>query len=176
MADFDRRKPLILVLLLLGGLLTVATIGVAGPGDLGIAPVRAQAAPPPAPLVGPGIAVFFTDPTLDAYRGGPETGMLQAIDAARASLDVAAYDLNLWGLRDALIAAHRRGVKVRMVVEADALDRPEVQVLLDAGIPLVVDRPDGLMHQKFVVVDRRQVWTGSMNFTLNGAYRNDNNL
>ncbi|HUF38994.1 MAG TPA: phospholipase D-like domain-containing protein, partial [Anaerolineales bacterium] len=47
---------------------------------------------------------------------------------------------------------------------------------LDAGIPLVVDRPDGLMHQKFVVVDRRQVWTGSMNFTLNGAYRNDNNL
>jgi phosphatidylserine/phosphatidylglycerophosphate/cardiolipin synthase-like enzyme len=32
------------------------------------------------------------------------------------------------------------------------------------------------MHNKFVVIDRQEVWTGSMNFTINGAYRNDNNL
>jgi len=33
-----------------------------------------------------------------------------------------------------------------------------------------------LMHDKFVVSDRHEVCTGSMNFTVNGAYRNDNNL
>jgi phosphatidylserine/phosphatidylglycerophosphate/cardiolipin synthase-like enzyme len=176
MLEPDRRKPGLLVLLIFLVFLTIAVLGASGPGELGVAPVRAQALPPPAPLVGPGIAVYFTDPTLDAFRGGPETEMLRAIDAARARLDVAAYDLNLWGLRDALIAAHRRGVSVRVVVEADALDRPEVQALIAAGIPLAADRADGLMHQKFVVIDRRQVWAGSMNFTLNGAYRNDNNL
>ena len=32
------------------------------------------------------------------------------------------------------------------------------------------------MHHKFVIIDRSTVWTGSMNFTVNGAYRNDNNL
>jgi phosphatidylserine/phosphatidylglycerophosphate/cardiolipin synthase-like enzyme len=32
------------------------------------------------------------------------------------------------------------------------------------------------MHHKFVVLDRVEVWTGSMNLTINGAYRNDNNL
>jgi phosphatidylserine/phosphatidylglycerophosphate/cardiolipin synthase-like enzyme len=32
------------------------------------------------------------------------------------------------------------------------------------------------MHHKFVVIDRLEVWTGSMNMTLNGAYRNENNL
>jgi phosphatidylserine/phosphatidylglycerophosphate/cardiolipin synthase-like enzyme len=32
------------------------------------------------------------------------------------------------------------------------------------------------MHHKFVVIDGVEVWAGSMNLTLNGAYHNDNNL
>ena len=32
------------------------------------------------------------------------------------------------------------------------------------------------MHNKFVILDRLEVWTGSMNYTINGAYHNDNNL
>ena len=31
------------------------------------------------------------------------------------------------------------------------------------------------MHNKFMVFDRKAVWTGSMNFTENCAYHNDNN-
>ena len=78
--------------------------------------------------------------------------------------------------RDALIEAHRDGVTVRIVVESDYLDEAEVQELIDAGIPVLGDRREGLMHNKFVVIDRQEVWTGSMNFTINGAYRNNNNL
>jgi phosphatidylserine/phosphatidylglycerophosphate/cardiolipin synthase-like enzyme len=32
------------------------------------------------------------------------------------------------------------------------------------------------MHDKFVVIDRLEVWTGSMNFTIHDAYRNNNNM
>jgi phosphatidylserine/phosphatidylglycerophosphate/cardiolipin synthase-like enzyme len=32
------------------------------------------------------------------------------------------------------------------------------------------------MHDKFVVIDRAEVWTGSMNFTVGGTYRDNNNL
>jgi len=32
------------------------------------------------------------------------------------------------------------------------------------------------MHHKFTVIDQLDVWSGSMNYTINGAYRNDNNL
>ena len=45
----------------------------------------------------------------------------------RPAVDLAVYDLNLWSLRDALIAAHQRGVTVRMVTESDNLDEPEMQ-------------------------------------------------
>jgi phosphatidylserine/phosphatidylglycerophosphate/cardiolipin synthase-like enzyme len=32
------------------------------------------------------------------------------------------------------------------------------------------------MHQKFMIVDQEHVWTGSMNYTVQGVYQNDNHL
>ncbi len=123
--------------------------------------------------------VYFTDPggpAARSLRGGPDRALADAIDQARLSVEVAIYDLNLWSLRDALLRAHRRGLVVRVVTESDNSDRPEIEALKQAGIPVLGDRREGLMHDKFVIIDRSQVWTGSMNFTLNGAYHNDNNL
>jgi len=123
--------------------------------------------------------VYFSDPaklSSQGYRRGPDRLLSAAIYQARLSVDVAAYDLNLWSLRDALIAAHLRGVRVRTVCDSDNLDREEIQDLAAAGIPVLGDRRAGLMHHKFVVIDRLEVWTGSMNFTLKDAYHNNNNL
>jgi phosphatidylserine/phosphatidylglycerophosphate/cardiolipin synthase-like enzyme len=123
--------------------------------------------------------LYFSDPggpEAETQRGGPDASLAAAIDQAQLSIDAALYDLNLWSIRDALLAAHRRGVSVRIVAESDNLDRPEFQALLGAGIPILGDRGQALMHNKFVVVDGYQVWTGSMNLTLNGAYHNNNNL
>ncbi len=72
--------------------------------------------------------------------------------------------------------AYRRGVQVRLVVESDNLDEVEVQELIDAGIPVLGDRRESLMHHKFAIIDRREVWTGSMNFSVGGAYKDTNNL
>lgn len=123
--------------------------------------------------------VYFTapdDPASESLRGGPDRILADAIRAARLSVDVAAQQLDLWSIRDALIDAHRRGVAVRLVTESDYLDEKEVQELIEAGVPVLGDRREGLMHNKFVVIDRMEVWTGSMNLTINGAYRNNNNL
>ncbi|MGD8454848.1 MAG: phospholipase D-like domain-containing protein [Anaerolineales bacterium] len=124
-------------------------------------------------------SLYFSDPTgpnADTQRNGPDSALAEAIDNARVSVDAAIYDLNLWSIRDALVDAHHRGVAVRVVVESDNRDRDEVQDLIEAGIEVLGDRREGLMHHKFVVIDEYEVWTGSMNFTLNGAYHNDNNL
>ena len=127
------------------------------------------------------IGIRYFSPTLlppapSSYRGGPDEDLAAAIDQARLSVDTAIYDLNLWSIRDALIAAHRRGVSVRLVTESDNMDEQEVQELKQAGIEVLGDRRESLMHDKFVVIDRSQVWTGSMNFTTGGAYLDNNNL
>jgi phosphatidylserine/phosphatidylglycerophosphate/cardiolipin synthase-like enzyme len=123
--------------------------------------------------------VFFSDPTdpnAERLRGGPDRALANAIHQARMSVDVAAYDLNLWSIRDALLDAHHRGLTVRMVTDSDNLDGPEIQDLRLAGIQVLGDRREGLMHNKFLVIDRQDVWTGSMNLTINSAYRNNDNL
>jgi phosphatidylserine/phosphatidylglycerophosphate/cardiolipin synthase-like enzyme len=110
------------------------------------------------------------------YRGGPDSSLIDAIDDAQFSIDMAIYHLNLWSVRDALIRANKRGVDVRVVVDDLHVGETEVEELEREGIVVMSDRSRNLMHHKFVVVDRIEVWTGSMNLTVNGVYRNDNNL
>ncbi|MEW6094723.1 MAG: phospholipase D-like domain-containing protein [Chloroflexota bacterium] len=123
--------------------------------------------------------IYFTDPSAlhaSDYEGGPDEALAAAIDASRLTVDVAVYNLDLWSIRNALLDAHARGVVVRVVAESDNLDGEEFQDLIEAGIEVLGDRREGLMHNKFVIIDRSEVWTGSMNFTTNGAYEDNNNL
>ncbi len=124
-------------------------------------------------------SLYFTepaDPASETLRGGPDQALAEAIDEARYSVDVAIFDLDLWSVRDALLRATRRGVTVRLVTDTDNIQEPEISALAEAGIPVVGDRRDPLMHHKFAIVDRLDVWTGSMNFTVSSAYRDNNNL
>lgn len=123
--------------------------------------------------------VYFSDPTnpsSKSLRGDPDKDLAEAINKARVSVDVAVLQLNLWSIRDALLKAHKRGVRVRLVTDSDYLDGKEIQQLAEGGVPVLGDRREGLMHNKFTVIDRQEVWTGSMNYTISEAYRNDNNL
>ena len=128
---------------------------------------------------GPWIDIYFTDPEsplASQETGGPDQPLVDAIDAARLTVDVAVYSMSLRSVRDALIRAQERGVEVRMVMESDNMDGSAPQALLEAGIPILGDRREGLMHDKFVVIDRSEVWLGSMNFTYSGTYEDNNQL
>ena len=172
---------------LLSGLLVLLIISSCSVGSLdeiifpgaGEPPVTDEPAQEPGLESSDWFQVYFTAPDApqaSTLRGGPDAHLAEAIHQARLSVDVAMDSLDLWSLRDALLAAHRRGVAVRVVIESDGLDSAEVQELQENGIQIVDDRQDGLMHNKFAIIDRLEVWSGSMNFTLNGAYRSDNNL
>ena len=125
------------------------------------------------------IDIYFTDPEsplAPQETGGLDGPLAASIDSARLTLDVAIYSLSLRTIRDALIRAYERGVQVRVVMESDNLDGSAPQALIDAGIPVLGDRREGLMHDKFIVVDRSDVWMGSMNFTYSGTYEDNNQL
>lgn len=123
--------------------------------------------------------LYFTDPLNPLAKekeGGPDLPLVKAIDNARVSVDAALYSLSLDSVRDALLRAYQRGVRVRMVMESENMDRADPEYLKEKGIPILGDRRDGLMHNKFIVIDGQEVWTGSMNLTDSGAYSDNNNL
>ena len=98
---------------------------------------------------GPWFELYFTDPLNPAAKqitGGPDGPLVAAIDSAHLSVDAAIYSLSLHSVRDALIHAFRRGVQVRVVMESDNMDSAALQSLIEAGLPMLGDRSEGLMH------------------------------
>ncbi len=137
------------------------------------------AAPQPTPSAASSIQVLFSEPDSPAagtLRGGPDAALAEAIDQASYSVDVAVYNFDLWSIRDALMRAAQRGLTVRLITDSDNLLDAEVQELSQAGVAVLGDRRESLMHHKFVVLDRMEVFAGSMNLTVDSAYHGDNNL
>jgi phosphatidylserine/phosphatidylglycerophosphate/cardiolipin synthase-like enzyme len=142
---------------------------------------KISASVPPTPSVVPGLGeadVWFSRPQeFDGrYAGGPDEVLVRAIDAARCCVDAAVYDFDLLSVARALTRATSRGLTVRIVTDSDNADNEAIGLMRGEGIPVVGDGREALMHDKFVVVDRREIWAGSMNLTVNDAYRNDNNF
>jgi phosphatidylserine/phosphatidylglycerophosphate/cardiolipin synthase-like enzyme len=165
---------LVIALLILGAYLFQAG-GILGPDTLDVAAVLAATPAPGSEL----IQVFFTTPAFpdDAADnlGGLDLILVEDIARARQSVAVAAYELDLETVADALVGAHNRGVEVRFVTDSDNVDEPAVQRMDGAGIPIVEDDRSAIMHNKFVILDGEVLWTGSWNLTENGTYRNNNN-
>jgi len=149
-------------------------------------PVVASSLPPmPVQLrVGRGIAgswfeIYFTNPKSPQASlgvGGIDGPLGSAIDSARSSIDAALYALTLNTIRSALLRAHSRGVQVRLVMENSNVGGTDPQALIEAGIPVVIDSADGVMHNTFVVIDRAEVWAGSADLTNASIYKAENNL
>ncbi|MBS1494442.1 MAG: T9SS type A sorting domain-containing protein [Bacteroidetes bacterium] len=103
------------------------------------------------------------------------TRLKERIDSAKFSIDFAIYSFNdLTQIRDALINAVVRGVKLRVVYDSRT-NQALMQDLINAGI-LVQKRNTGtgaIMHDKFMIFDHRDttsasddwLWGGSANIT-----------
>jgi hypothetical protein len=130
-------------------------------------------------------AVYFNTRATTATGTTPERteleeALLRVIDGATTSVDVALYGLDRQSVVQALIAAHQRGVTVRVVGDDDASQTAGYtafyQALRDAGITIVLDASlADIQHNKFLVADQHVTWTGSTNLTDNCITLNANN-
>ena len=114
--------------------------------------------------------------------------ILREIEQAKKELLVAVYAFTSDDLAGALVQAKKRGLSVQVIIdrEFDAgnekskgkfLDAQKIPVRRISGVKSVAaDKDNGLMHQKFAVVDRKLVFTGSYNWTHSAENLNDENL
>jgi len=110
---------------------------------------------------------------------GPEdrivSHVLTGIHAARETIDIAVFLLGAKTVANALVKARRRGVLVRIILDAKiARTRYSAhKVLLQKGIEVRTIRvKGGSMHAKFVLIDRSELIAGTANLTNDANYRN----
>lgn len=96
-----------------------------------------------------------------------ERALVEFLASAKKSIDCALFEIDLPGVQKILREQQQQKV-VRVVIDEQYYyEFPEEFVKTDRW---------GLMHNKFCIVDGRKISTGSMNPTVNDAFKNNNNL
>jgi phosphatidylserine/phosphatidylglycerophosphate/cardiolipin synthase-like enzyme len=114
--------------------------------------------------------------------------ILRELEQAKKEILVAVYAFTSDDLAGAVARAHKRGVAVQVIVdrEFDAgnqrskarfLEAQKIRLRRLSGMKgHSTEKEAGLMHQKFAVIDRQLVFTGSYNWTHSADRYNDENL
>ena len=118
------------------------------------------------------LGVYFTPPA------NAVVAIVKAIDASEREVLVQAYGFTHNAIAQALVRAHERGVKVRVLLDqkSQSGNRYIMGVLSEAQIELRQDGKHAIAHNKVMVIDQAIVITGSFNFTNSAASRNAENL
>jgi phosphatidylserine/phosphatidylglycerophosphate/cardiolipin synthase-like enzyme len=116
-------------------------------------------------------------------RDDAERVLIDVVRGARRTLLVQAYAFTSRPIADAMVAAHRRGVKVEVLADAKMNRRAKGNALprlLAAGVPVALETQYAAAHNKVVIADAEgpgcAVLTGSYNFTWSAKNRNAENL
>jgi len=131
-----------------------------GPDGTGCTPTTPRTAEP----------MVFVGPT------GLEDRLIGLVDSAQTSLDVQMYLFNDHPIADRIIAAHQRGVKVRIILDPDEAGNNAVRPgFLSAGIPTFDASAIYIYsHAKYMIIDRQKAVIMSMNFNV-GAMSQERN-
>lgn len=100
------------------------------------------------------------------------------IGKAEHSILVQAYGFSSKDIADALIAAKSRGVKVKVILDKSQRKQKYslLHYIVKTGIPVWIDTKPAIAHNKVMIIDGKEVITGSFNFTDAAQKRNAENV
>lgn len=161
-------KPALRLAWLLAGALLAGALLAGGPAQ----------ADTPAPIPATGVLQAAFAPWDDI-----ESLLVESIAGARQRVLVHAYLLTNRRIARELIAVHRRGIEVQVLVDAEQVRKvpsSAAATLAAAGIPVWLETKYQNAHNKVIVIDpgaaQATVITGSFNFTWTAQNRNAENV
>jgi phosphatidylserine/phosphatidylglycerophosphate/cardiolipin synthase-like enzyme len=118
------------------------------------------------------LGVYFTPPS------HATAAIVKAIEASEQEVLVQAYGFTHKGIAKALVSAHRRGVRVRVLLDqkSSITNGDVIKLLEHEQIDVRQDGKHAIAHNKVMVIDDAVVITGSFNFTQSAANRNAENF
>ena len=116
--------------------------------------------------------VFFSP------NGGCTTAIVDELQKAKSDVLVLAYSFTSREIATALVDAHKRGVKVQVILDKSNLTEKysAADFVAHANIPILIDSEHAIAHNKVMVIDGQVVITGSFNFTKAAETANAENL
>jgi phosphatidylserine/phosphatidylglycerophosphate/cardiolipin synthase-like enzyme len=119
-----------------------------------------------------GIQVYFSP------KGGATDAVVNALAQATNNVLVQAYSFTSAPIARALVDAHRRSVKVQVILDHSQRTEKysEADFLRNNGIPTLIDAKHPIAHNKIIIIDDGIVVTGSFNFTKAAEEHNAENL
>lgn len=111
-------------------------------------------------------------------HGGATEAIVHAIEQESHQIHVAAYSFTSAPIAQALIAAHRRGVPIHVILDSSQLTEryTSATFLAHAGIPVLIDAAHAIAHSKYIILGHDRIITGSFNFTRAAEEKNSENL
>jgi len=109
---------------------------------------------------------------------GGTAAIVREIGRARSEIIVQAYSFTSAPIAEALLKAHKRGLKVAVILDKSQRTQKysSVTFLTNARIPTYIDARHAIAHNKIIIIDRSVVITGSFNFTKAAEEKNAENL
>lgn len=137
-----------------------------------------EALPPPPVMAAQGTVQSAFAPWDDI-----EALIVGQLQAAQRQILMQAYLLTSRPITDELVAARKRGIDVRVLMDAGQLDKnseDRLRQLRAAGIPVWLETAYRNAHNKVIIIDAAlptaTVITGSYNFTWSAQHKNAENV
>jgi phosphatidylserine/phosphatidylglycerophosphate/cardiolipin synthase-like enzyme len=104
--------------------------------------------------------------------------IIALVQTAQTSIRFLAFSFTDYPLADSMRTRAQSGVDVQGVWETVGSDAEasELRTLYCANIPVRQDGNPQFMHNKFIIIDKRIVITGSLNYSSNADESNDENV
>ncbi|KAG6622664.1 Mitochondrial cardiolipin hydrolase [Phytophthora cinnamomi] len=111
-------------------------------------------------------------------QGSSLMTMLGYLKGANKTMDVCVFTITCDEIAEAVLEAHARGVKVRVITDDGQAKGKgsDIQKFIDAGIPVRDDNARTYMHHKFCVIDKKILLNGSFNWSRQAVVGNAENL
>ncbi|KAH7474136.1 hypothetical protein PRIC1_014450 [Phytophthora ramorum] len=111
-------------------------------------------------------------------QGSSLMTLLGYLNGSKKTMDICVFTITCDEIAEAVLEAHRRGVKVRVISDDGQAKGKgsDIEKFIDAGIPVRDDNARTYMHHKFCVIDKKILLNGSFNWSRQAVVGNAENL
>jgi phosphatidylserine/phosphatidylglycerophosphate/cardiolipin synthase-like enzyme len=113
-------------------------------------------------------------------NGGCAAAIIAVLNAAQSSVDIAMYSFTNAEIAAAIMAVQSRKVPIRIVFDQSETQGTQATYhdqFEQAGIPIkLYSPPNGILHDKYAIVDLATVINGSFNWTEKAEHDNYENI